>query len=421
MADPDYSEIALINWYTLLTTLEPGDVGPFVAPATSAFLVSWSNFSPATRAHAKRCIEYIVLTVGSQLGPYLSDVADMSGIPELQTAQKRLMHLRKDWTPHRRIELLLDRIASNSITIAIRAMEELKAFLVAEDAFVRGLLTGDIFDPIITRIMTSLVAAVNRDDAESTKLRGTTFECIGLLGAIDPDRLEPDSGESRLVVTKNFTDEDETITFALHSLQDFLVDSLRAASDSTYLNTLMYATQEVLKKCGFSAKLVLAGPKSSATPLKVRNRWNALPKHIKEAVIPYLNSHYNTTVHNEPCDVHPFYPTKNTYREWIQTWTICLIGAVSGKQAREMFQLFKGVIKHSRDVVVAYSLLPHLVLSVVQTSQAEAVENIRSEILAVLEDQVNPQSSSNADKQGLCAQVSNVYTVVNITNSYFSL
>ena len=70
-----------------------------------------------------------------------------------------------------------------------------------------------------------------------------------------------------------------------------------------------------------------------------------------------------------------------------------------------MFFPFKGAIKYSKDAVVASTLLPHLALSVVQTGTEESVGNIRGEILAVLEDQVDPQSTTNADKQGLCAQV----------------
>lgn len=415
MADPEYTDIALTNWYTLLTTLEPADVGPFVASATSAFLVSWPSFSPSARTRAKKCIDYIVLKVGEKLGQYLNDIADMTEIPELAEAQQRLLDLRKNWSPLHRMDVILSRTASNNVMIAIRAMQELKTFLIAHGAFVRTLLTGDIFDPIVTRLMYCLVSAVNRDDAESAKLREITFECIGLLGAIDPDRLEPITGESQLVIEKNFTNEDETITFSLYMLQNVMVDSLRAASDSTYLNTLMYAIQELLKKCGFSAKL-LAGPRNSSTPLRVRNRWNALPKPIMAAVAPYLSSHYTSTAQNEVCECHPLYHVKTSYREWIKAWTLCLIGSVVGNEAHRMFFPFKGAIKYSKDAVVASTLLPHLALSVVQTGTEESVGNIRGEILAVLEDQVDPQSTTNADKQGLCAQVRFDPKLISISN-----
>ena len=128
MADPEYTDIALTNWYTLLTTLEPADVGPFVASATSAFLVSWPSFSPSARTRAKKCIDYIVLKVGEKLGQYLNDIADMTEIPELAEAQQRLLDLRKNWSPLHRMDVILSRTASNNVMIAIRAMQELKTF-----------------------------------------------------------------------------------------------------------------------------------------------------------------------------------------------------------------------------------------------------------------------------------------------------
>ncbi|CAL1700250.1 unnamed protein product [Somion occarium] len=413
----EYAEITMSTWYTFLTTLNPGDVGAFVGTTTSTFVTSWTSLSPLARERAKQCVDYVLFDIGDHLEQYLSDVADLEEIPDLAIAQRRLMDLRSNWTPARKMDLMLERVASNNVTVATRAVDELKMFIVAEDDFIRNLLTGDLFDPQMGRVLTCLVTAASRDEDEAATLRSHALECIGLLGAVDPDRLEPETNDSRLLVMHNFMDEEETVTFSLHLIQDVLVGAYRAASDAKYQGTLAYAIQELLKQCKFSPTLIEGGPRGSA-PMKVRNRWRALPKIVMEALIPLLHSRYSVNPKEEPCTTHPFYPGKSTYREWIQSWATCLISKVSGERARSIFTLFSTIVRN-KDVGVAYHLLPHLVLSVLQSSPGDAPQYIRDELIAVLEDQINPQSTSSVDKQALSAQT--VFMVLDHLNRWVRL
>jgi serine/threonine-protein kinase ATR len=54
---------------------------------------------------------------------------------------------------------------------------------------------------------------------------------------------------------------------------------------------------------------------------------------------------------------------------------------------------------------VAHHLLPHLVLHTLVFGEEEKIWSIRSEILAVLQDQVNEKSPSSEDKKLLSARV----------------
>jgi len=59
----------------------------------------------------------------------------------------------------------------------------------------------------------------------------------------------------------------------------------------------------------------------------------------------------------------------------------------------------------NKDVAVAHHILPHLVLNILISGKEEDVQGIRLELLAVLEDQVDVDSGSTADKKLLSAQV----------------
>jgi hypothetical protein len=82
------------------------------------------------------------------------------------------------------------RSSSDNLIVAVQAIGELKQFTLAESAFVQALASGDMFDPLIGQILASLFAAACRDGDRTDTLRLLAFECIGILGALDPDRCE---------------------------------------------------------------------------------------------------------------------------------------------------------------------------------------------------------------------------------------
>jgi hypothetical protein len=58
--------------------------------------------------------------------------------------------------------------------------------MLAESAFVQALASGDMFDPLIGQILASLFAAACRYGDGTETLRFLAFECIGILGSLDP-------------------------------------------------------------------------------------------------------------------------------------------------------------------------------------------------------------------------------------------
>ena len=399
---PDFADVTLTSWFTFLKTLNVQDLGAHVGPSSASLVACWPTFSPHAREKAKKCLDFIIER-GTQIGDHLDDLVDMESIPDLAETNEALQKLRSSWTPTYKLEKLLERSASDNLTVALRSLGELKSFMSTKDAFLGTLLSGDMFDSLVGRILSTLLAAACRDTEGSEPLRRVAFDCIGMLGAADPDRFEMNTGDSRMIMLSNFTDDTESTGFALHLISDVLVGAFRSTSDIGHQSHLAYTLQELLKFCKFSSALVNTGSTGGSLPLKVRRTWASLPKHVVETVTPLLESRYSLQVRS-PSDIqHPIYNSLETYREWIQCWADYLIGQTS-EQAKTIFGNFKSVVRN-KDVGVAHHLLPHLVLNVLVSGDATAAQNIRLELLAVLEDQVNPDSTSTFDKQDLSAQV----------------
>lgn len=401
---PELSEVTLESWHKFLITLGPSEIGPHVGPTSAAFVSSWPSFSPVARTLAVKSLEYIVIEIGDRPSQYLDDVVDLSEAPELSRVHERLQEVRGSWTPKEKLQRILDRSSSDNLTMAVQSLGELKDFMLNQHrGFVAELASGDIFDPIVGQIIAALFAAACRDGDGTDQLRLLAFECVGVLGAVDPDRCEITFNDPSMIMLSNFTDEGESVAFALHLIRDLLVGAFRSTSDIKYQSLLAYSIQELLQFCQFSPALVAAGTTVSV-PLRVRNRWNSLPKHVLETVTPLLEARFKVFGRSSPDIQHPIYRHQSTYREWIQLWTTHLIAKASGKTAQTIFGVLHSAVRN-KDVVVAHHVLPHLVLNILISGNEDDTQTIRSELLAVLEDQVDPESSSTADKKLLSAQV----------------
>ncbi|KAJ7098650.1 hypothetical protein B0H15DRAFT_771712 [Mycena belliarum] len=413
---PELSEVTLQSWYTFLTTPVPQDIGPHVGTTSAAFVSSWSTFSPAGRELAKKSLEYIVIEIGAELGDYLDEVIDLASVPELDQARRRLKQLRASWSPKEELQKILERAWSDNLTVAIQSLGELKTLMLRERKdFVSGLASGDMFDPLVGQILAALFAAACREGDGTDALRLLAFECIGALGAVDPDRCEISTGGPTMIMLTNFTNDDDSMAFALHLIQDLLVGAFRSTSDIRYQSQLAFCIQELLKFCRFTPALVGTGNNTSV-PVKVRNRWNSLPKHIVETAAPLLEGRFAVPAYTAPQTLsHPIYPCHSTYREWIQWWSVHLITRASGQTAQMIFGVFRQAVRN-KDVVVAHHLLPHLVLNILISGDETDTQNIRKELLVVLEDQVDPESRSSEDKKLLSAQV--VFTLLDHLNKW---
>lgn len=401
---PELSDVTLSTWYIFLITLAPLDVGPHIA-ATSAFLLSsWNRLSAAGREITKKCLEYIVFDSGGVLHDYLDEIVDLGNVPELRNIDLELKRRRSNRSPREQLQGILERSNSDNHAVALLSLEELNSFMsTSQPDFIRSLAAGDVFDPLVGKVQSTLLHIASRDGEESEDLRLLAYECMGILGAVDPDRCEIDLHDARMVVRSNFTDEAESVLFAMHLIKDVLVGAFRSTSDVKYQANLAYTIQELLKFCNFTSALVTSRSTTSI-PVKVRNRWNSLPKHVLETVAPLLEGRFSTSSKPLPNPIHPIYPGQATYREWLQLWTTYLITRSSGDTARRIFGVFRATVRY-KDVEVAHHLLPHLILNILLSGGEQDSKEIRTEFITVLESQVDVESTASADKKLLSAQV----------------
>ena len=387
-----------------MRTLRFADIGPFVGRTTAALVANWKTFTPPEILLAMGIIDDIAGNA-PHLSAYFDEIVGMDNIPELRSSASRLTDYRRTWDLRTQLDKLLERTRSKNAAVATTSMSELRALLRRHQSSISQLSQGDTFDAIIGRMMSSLISASSRD-GDCQELRDLSHECMGILGALDPDRFVAEPAASGMTIMSNFADQDESIDFAIHLIRDLLVDAFRATNDTKHQNHLAFAIQELLKFCGFTPKVL----QPSLVPLKLRAKWQMLPKDQLETLTPLLESRFSLNDTSIRAFPHPIYPAAPTYREWVQMWTSDLVGRVIRTKASDratvdsqlIFGVCRGVLRN-QDVTVAHHLLPHLVLNVLLTGDHASKDEICQEINTVLQDQVN--SLGGQDKRMLSAQV----------------
>lgn len=399
---PELRLASLQSWFTFMTTLRFDDVGPFIGQTAAALLSEWDLLAQPERKIAKDILNYIVVENASEMRKYITEIPNMEDLAgELPEICRKVRVSRQNWTIEQQLGQILDRVIDENTSITLRSTRELHHFMTQHRQYLQQQASGSAFAAIVGQVLGALLNALKRSDESQTELRDLCLECLGMLGAVDPDRLEMPSEDSPHKLLHNFEDREETIDFAVHLIRDILVSAFRATSDTKHQAALAYAIQELLNFCGFTSALLRPGMRN--VPIKVKQRWMELPASVIDTVAPLLDSKYSITHGPSTESSKPFYSNSSSYRDWIEIWANHLMQGAKGEDAVKIFGVFRVLIRH-HDLDVTQHILPHAVLHNLISGTDAQREDLRQEFVCVLMDQVDPTTRFSHDRRLLCAQ-----------------
>ncbi|VDB97094.1 unnamed protein product [Peniophora sp. CBMAI 1063] len=402
----EFSECALESWLLLLQCMAVEDIAPHLGFISAVMVHNLSSLTERGGQLVRDCLDLLVVKLRRDLEQYFNQVPDLEGIPMLATIQHALRTRLRQVNPSHETRVMwqLERARSDNISVVFLALRELKTYMVKHREWVQTLALGDLFHPLVGRILSVALMAASRDGEGAEVVRRVAYECIGALGAVDPDRCDIEEREQSVVVIHNFADGDENAEFATHLIANVLVPAFRSTGVLQYQKHLSFAMQELCRFCRFTPALV-SNTTITSVAQRVRRNWQTLTqKNVLDVITPLLDSKFTRIVEAQDDASPPFYSAQPTYREWLATWTAHLVKRVSEGEARTIFGNLEHTISKD-DVSVAYHLLPHLVLNAMLSREPAEIDVIRAEILVVLEDQVKPANTSARDKRLLSAQV----------------
>ena len=405
--DPSLSEPTLESWLNVVQALRGADLGVLVGPTAAALLSVWPRLDVGERRIAAEVLRFAILERTTD-AVYLNDVPSLDAIADdVPDVAQRVRATRQTWNDEAQLAHILERVSNDSAAICVQSLHELRVFLREQRACIEAWTTGNVFHSLIGRCVRVLMAVAARSEL-SDAVPVLCLECLGLLGAVDPDRLDMPPDEPILVLLSDFDNADETIAFAQRTLVDVVAPAFRATHDTKHQAALAYAIQELLKFCQFTPALLDASA-PSRVPEKVCRRWASLPETLLPTLLPLLNSRYVVQLAEPRARDTPLYAHSTSYRDWIQAWTLALIRSARPGDAATLFGMFSSVVR-DHDVGIAQYLLPHLVLHVLISGTHEQRHAILMELVAVLADQAQPALGYDTERRRLTAQT--LFTVL---------
>jgi serine/threonine-protein kinase ATR len=406
---PGLELATLTAWDGLARTMKFADLAPFVGQTSAAFASMWGQFHEAERTLARKILEYLVVDHVRDMGEHVNEMANLASLHGLQGIQDRINAEHREASIDTKLRYILARVASENQSVCLQGLKDIKT--VIERDYTESMtkfVSGDLFDPVIGKIIKTVIAAAHRAGDAWNNVRDAAYEVLGLLGAVDPDRCEMPPANPGFVLHRNFEESNETIEFVIHLISSILAGSYQASNDTRHQSALAFAIQELLKYCNFTKEVL--DKRSQNVSARIRVKWALFPQSVVEIIAPLLDTKYAIFgVLPDKASTRPIYKTMSSFRDWIKTWTLDLIAHVENKDARRIFETFSSIIKLG-DLAVARRVLPHVALHLIIASKlnrsvASAADNIRQEIISVLSDQIDSRSLYTADARLLCAQV----------------
>lgn len=425
-------------WKTLLGGLQASDMTLYLGQTVAALATIWPELDEQEQSQAKDIILDLIQTPDAQPSGHLELAEQNDGdnqrdytLGAAAAARQVLarvhvsgpildsmpawVELRSAYASSRdkrsHLEAILGNLTSDNAALELQTLIVLRQFLRMEKQFVHALTSGDQFDPLVGRLLAALLAIPARlDVASSVEHNDLAFECLGLVGAVDPDRVSlnggPDARMSTAMVI-NFGDEDEAAGFALLLVRDLLVRAFRTTGNSAHQVRLAYAIQQLLKFCGFSPALLdTAHTPSTQTKSgralsksgRILERWRSLPSHLLDTIAPLLGSRYTVYYVDGQSRPLPLCKHSTNYADWLQDWTGLLIKATRNTPAQDIFVVFRPVVLE-HDLSIAQYILPHLVLAVLVYGEQESRDQIHTELVEVLRSLTENPSGSGGNEQ----------------------
>ncbi|WFD29686.1 non-specific serine/threonine protein kinase [Malassezia sp. CBS 17886] len=405
LEDPELTLPTLQSWLDFVQALRYQDVGPFVGQTAAALLAVWARLHRAEKATAVAILRYAIVENGAELQAYIDDVPSLDSIEhDVPDMARQLRGARRVWHAEDYFRHILERVANDNAAICVQSLQELRVFLRERRDTVEAWTAGNVFHPLVGQCVGVLLLVAGRAEASRADVPALCLECLGMLGAVDPDRLELPAEERFFVLLSNLENADEAVAFALRLLVDLVVPAFRATNDTKHQAALAYVIQELLKYCGFSAALLDGTPSGArAVPERVRRRWDELPEAMLPTLMPLLSSRYVVQRTQHRARAHPIYLHAASFRDWIQAWVLDLMAGVAPGEATALFTMFRSAVR-DQDVGIAQYLLPHLVLHTLISGSDAQRSAVLAEINTVLTDQVSPSTPYEAERRLLSAQ-----------------
>jgi serine/threonine-protein kinase ATR len=386
---PDLCEIAWSAWISLLPNLESDDIA-LIADQTFALAIRyWDALSPESQQLTHTRIAEMIKVHNTTINDIVMLLPSLSHIPLLSKFGMEIERLQSLESPEGRFKAFAKRLKGESPIVVNQALRELVLFLEAHQGLVHDAAVSEQPEQWLSDLVRALLDATASMANANEEVAELCGKCLGLVGCLDPDRVDASKLTKPMLVMSNFEQAGETTDWVVAFLENVLVKAFKSARNARAQGFLAYVMQELLRFCEFTETAALRPRATQGTT--VAQRWQDMPEHVRTTLTPFLTSRYFTNVTTMASDrSYPDFSREINHSTWLRALAFDLMFKAKGDNPKMVFPLLARIIR-GHDLSIAAFLLPYALTNVVLGGTVAETKGIQDEISAVLKDQ-----SSNA-------------------------
>ncbi|KAI7639478.1 hypothetical protein KC322_g20907, partial [Hortaea werneckii] len=238
--------------------------------------------------------------------------------------------------------------------------------------------------PALTAMLRSLLDATTKYSSNNAEIAELCGKALGIVGCVDPNWIEAPRVDRKVLLLSNFERASEVIDWTVAFLEDVLIRTFKATTNARSQGFLAYTIQELLKFCGV-AEVAGGKTRSSQSPV-IKQKWDAMPEHVRITLTPFMTSRYHVFTNNAvkpPDRKYPGFSFDTSFGTWLRTLVYDLLWRAKGDNAQMAFPLIARIIRSS-DLAIAHFMLPYAMLNVVLGGTVSEVQGLVDEFLAIL-------------------------------------
>jgi serine/threonine-protein kinase ATR len=396
-------DTAFSTWYAMIMVLDEDDLESLIGGTFSIVVRHWSSLGKESQDDAYNLLNYLFSNHGPRIACFVDSLPSLSSIPSLSIFEVKLQQSKANVDVRQQFSGFAIRCQHENATIVGQALQELTDFLQIHQTFLHEAAISEQSDPILATLVRAVLDACTRLSTIRPDVAKLGGQCLGLIGCVDPNRVEASRENQNMLVLSNFQRADETIDFLTLFLEQHLVKSFLSATSIRAQGFYAYAMQELLKFCGLS-KASTIRTRDTHPDMNYR-RWIALPEAVRNTLAPFLDSRYTISGATKSHPTFPIYNPSVSHATWLRMFLLNLMEHGAGDNVELLFPVISRAVQ-PQETTVANFLLPFVVLNVILGGKDEKEQRIKKEMLTVLKQQPQSESSEQTKNLRLCSEVS---------------
>lgn len=386
-----------------MTSLNAEEIEPLIDQTLSIIIKNWESFQSESRDRAYSLVGYILRDHGELVQDIFHTMPSLSSIPVMAEYESEIGKLKEQMDVRTVFLAFSRRCQSDNVAVVEQTLKELVPQLYKHEEFLHRSVVNEQPDAVVAQLIRSLLDCCVKFSSTSDEITTLTAQCLGLVGCLDPNRVETVKEKKDILVLSNFDRAEETFDFILFFLQNVLVEAFLSASNTRAQGFLAYAMQSLLRFCNLESAVSFRDHDSQSN--ENFKRWLALPELVRNTLTPFLTSRYTVTIGaiSTSCD-YPLFSSDLGHAEWIRTFVLDLLQKGNGDNIQMVFNVSSRIIRN-QDISIASFLLPFAVLNLAVGGTEPQKKELQQELTRVLEHPL-PQGNHQARENIiLCSEV----------------